>query len=185
MPSRISLRARSGVVMGVKPSAMQHVQGVALQGQFQQHGLVLEEVEAVPGHAGAALEVDQVELLAELDVVQRLEVELRQRASCRGTARGWPCRPRRPGRRGATGWGSCGGSPRPRRRSASSSASAPRRSARGAGGLLPCGPRARPASLALPIDLETSLAWRLSSSTCGLQRFALGSPAGRSGPRRP
>ena len=79
MPCRTSLRARSGVIVGVKPSLHQHVERVALQGQFQQHGVVLEEVEAVAGDAGPALEVDQVELLGQLDVVQRLEIELRQR----------------------------------------------------------------------------------------------------------
>ena len=55
----------------------QHIQGITLQGQIQQHGVVLEEVEAVPCHAGPALEVDQVELLRQFDVIERLEIELR------------------------------------------------------------------------------------------------------------
>ena len=59
--------------------ADQQVDGVALQGQVEQHGVVLEEVEAVAGDLRPGLEIDQVELLAQLDVVQRLEVELRQR----------------------------------------------------------------------------------------------------------
>ena len=73
MPCRISLRARSGVIVGVKPSRHQQVERVLLQGQFQQHGFVLEKVKAVPGHLGAAFEIDQVELLAQLDVIERLE----------------------------------------------------------------------------------------------------------------
>ncbi len=62
-----------------KALAHQHVDRVALQGQLQQHGLVLEEVEAVPGHAGPGLEIHQIEFLGQLHVVQRLEIELRQR----------------------------------------------------------------------------------------------------------
>ena len=43
---------------------------IALQGQLQQHGVVLQEVEAVPGDLGARLEIDQVELFAQLDVIR-------------------------------------------------------------------------------------------------------------------
>ena len=103
MPWSTSFRARSGVVIGVKPSASKRPDGVLLQGQLQQHRLVLEEVEPVAGDPGTGLEVDQVELLAEFDVVQRLEVELGQRASCPWPVRDSPCRRRRSGRRGATG----------------------------------------------------------------------------------
>ena len=79
MPSSTSLRARSGVVTGVKPSRISMLDGVLLQGQFQQHGLVFEEVKAVAGHVGAAFEIDQIELFGQFDVIQRLEIELRQR----------------------------------------------------------------------------------------------------------
>ncbi len=73
------MRARSGVRDGREALASEHLDRVALQGQFQQHGLVLEEVEAVAGDAGPALEIDQIELFGQLDVIQRLEIELRQR----------------------------------------------------------------------------------------------------------
>ncbi len=49
---------------------------MVLQGELEQHGLVLEEIEAVAGHLGAGFEVDQVEPLGQLDVVERFEVEL-------------------------------------------------------------------------------------------------------------
>ena len=45
------------------------------EAQLQQHGLVLEEVEAVAGDPGAGLEVDEVEPLHQLDVVEGLEIE--------------------------------------------------------------------------------------------------------------
>ena len=61
---------------GVKPSREQRLDGVALQGQFEKHGLVLQVIETVPRHGRAGLEVDQVELLGQFDVVERLEVEL-------------------------------------------------------------------------------------------------------------
>ena len=143
----------------------QHVERVALQGQFQQHGLVLEEVEAVAGDLGAAFEVDQIELLGQLDVIERLEVELAAARACRGGLPGSPDRPRRAGRRDATGWESL-------RRIASASARSASSSACSCAWL--CSRSVRPsslrasrsaASLALPIDLLTSLAWRLSSST--------------------
>ena len=121
MPSRTSLRARSGVVIGVKPSRHQHVDGVALQGQLQQHGLVLEEVEAVAGHAGAGLEIHQVELLGQFARGPAAGSRTSAAASCRGTVRGSTCRPRRSARRGATGWESAGGARPARRRVASSS----------------------------------------------------------------
>ena len=54
------------MIVGVKPSRDQHVDRVLLQRQFEQHRFVLQEVEAVAGDAGAAFEVDQVVLLAEL-----------------------------------------------------------------------------------------------------------------------
>ena len=99
MPSSTSPRARSGVIIGVKPSRDQQLDRVLLQRELQQHGFVLEEVEAVPGDAGAAFEVDQVELLAERDVVERWEAERPDVDACRG---GLPCsHPRR--RSGASG----------------------------------------------------------------------------------
>ena len=67
------------MIVGVKPSRHQHVERVALQGQLQQHGVVLQEIEAVPGHVAPRLEIQQVELLAQLHVIERLEIELRQR----------------------------------------------------------------------------------------------------------
>ena len=76
----------------------QHVQRVTLQASSKQHGVVLEKVKAVAGDAGAALEVDQVELFAQRDVVERLEVELGRR---RFAARRVPgCPGRRSHRRG-------------------------------------------------------------------------------------
>ena len=76
MPCKISLRARSGVIVGVKPSRDQQIDGIALQRQFEQHGVVLEKIKAVPGDFRPAFEIDQVELLAQLHVIERLEVEL-------------------------------------------------------------------------------------------------------------
>ncbi len=62
--------------MGVKPSLDQHVERVAFQGQFQQHGVVLEEIESVAGDLGPPLEIEQSELFAQFDVIERLEIEL-------------------------------------------------------------------------------------------------------------
>ncbi len=164
MPASTSFRARSGVVMRRKTLAHQHVDRVSLQRQLQQHGVVLEEVEAVPGHVGARLEIHQIELFGQLHVVQRLEVELRQRRLAAEQLQVRLVVHADRARRGARGWGSAGGSSPTRRRSrrvpparpgSFREAAAPRsfRASRSAG------------SLALPIDLETSFAWRLSSST--------------------
>ena len=62
-----------------------------LERQIEQDGVVLEEVEAGAADLAAGLEIDQVEVLAELDVVLRLEVERAGRADSCGF-RG--CRPR-------------------------------------------------------------------------------------------
>ena len=103
-----------------------------LERQVEEHRVVLEEVEAVPGDLAAALEVDQVEGLADRDVVSGREVE--GRGACR------PCgapgsRPRscRPGRRGGSGWG-CGRS----LRFTSASSSLSRSSLEAGLGLEPC-----------------------------------------------
>jgi hypothetical protein len=73
VPWSTSLRQRR------KTFPEEHVQCIALQGQLQQHDVVLEEIESVPCHSGPAFEVDQVELLRQLDVIQRFEIELRNR----------------------------------------------------------------------------------------------------------
>ena len=51
-----------------------------LKCQVEQDGVVLEEVEAGPADLAAGLEIDQVEVLAQLDVVLGLEVEHAGRA---------------------------------------------------------------------------------------------------------
>ena len=66
--------------MGVKPAVDQFSQGELLERQVEQDRVVLEEVEAGPADLAGGLEVDQVELLAELDVVLGLEVERAGRA---------------------------------------------------------------------------------------------------------
>ena len=60
---------------GCKSGADQFPDRELLEGQVQEHRVVLEEVEARAGHLAAGLEVDQVEGLAELDVVLDREVE--------------------------------------------------------------------------------------------------------------
>ena len=64
---------------GRKPFAHQSVDRVALQGQLQQDRLVLEEVKAMARHVGARLKIHQIELLGQLHVVERREIERRQR----------------------------------------------------------------------------------------------------------
>ena len=59
-----------------------------MQGQFQQHGVVLQEVKAVTGHFRPAFEIHQIQPLGDLDMVERLEVELRAAACFRGGLRG-------------------------------------------------------------------------------------------------
>ncbi len=59
----------------MKPSRNEPLHRVLLQGQLQQHGLVLEKVKAVAGNAGAAVEVDQVVLLGKLHVVEHRKTE--------------------------------------------------------------------------------------------------------------
>ena len=58
----------------------QRVHRVHLKRQVENDRLVLQEVEAGTGHTRTGLEVDQVELLAKLDVVQRLKIELGERS---------------------------------------------------------------------------------------------------------
>ena len=81
MPSRIRSWARSGVTSGREAVADQFVDGELLQRQIEEHGLVLQEVEAVPRGACPALQVDQVELFAQLDVVARRKIEPRRSLS--------------------------------------------------------------------------------------------------------
>ena len=56
------------------------VQRIALDGHLQRDGLVLQVVELRSADPGGGVEIDEVELLAELHVVQRLEVEDRRLA---------------------------------------------------------------------------------------------------------
>ncbi len=74
------MRARSGVTIGREPVPDERPHGELLEGQVQQHGVVLEEVEPVPRDLAAGLEVDQVERLADLDVILGREVERARRA---------------------------------------------------------------------------------------------------------
>ena len=145
MPSRISPRARSGVIVGVKPFCSQQFDRVLLQRQLQQHRFVLQEVEAVAGRARPAFEVDQVELSrrarrdrAAVKSNLRIGVAPRADLAC--------CRPRR--RSGASGCVRFGIVALDRVAPAASSRSMLGLRGvlllRGAGGLLPCGPRARP-----------------------------------------
>ncbi len=48
-----------------------HVEREALERELEQHRLVLQVVELLAGHLGAAVEVEQVELRAELHVIER------------------------------------------------------------------------------------------------------------------
>jgi len=59
-----------------EPFVRQQAEGVALQGQLQQHRLVLQEVKPVARHPARRLEIHETELLADLHVVPRREVEL-------------------------------------------------------------------------------------------------------------
>ena len=59
--------------------AHQLVDGVLLQRQFQQHGVVLQKVKSVPGDFRSRFEIDQIQFLGQRDVIERLEVELRER----------------------------------------------------------------------------------------------------------
>ena len=61
--------------MGVKPCLDQISERELLEGQVQQDGVVLEEVESGSADLAGGLEIDQVEILAQLDVVFGLEVE--------------------------------------------------------------------------------------------------------------
>ncbi len=60
VPCRISVRAKSGVIVGVKPALGQVQHGELLQCQFKQDGVVLEEVKPIAGDFGTSLEVDHV-----------------------------------------------------------------------------------------------------------------------------
>ena len=86
-------------MMGVNPWLDQVPHGELLKRQLEQDGVVLEEVEAVAGDLAAALEIDQVEHLADLDVVFGGEVEGAGRAHLAQLAAFAP-RSRRWGRRG-------------------------------------------------------------------------------------
>ena len=66
-----------------EPGLHRRLHGVLHEGDFEQRGLVLEEVELLPGDLGAGLEVGEVERLAQGDVVLRLEVELPRLAELR------------------------------------------------------------------------------------------------------
>ena len=59
--------------------AQEYAERVTLQRQFQKHGLVFEEIKTVPRNGRPALEIDEIELFGQFDVVERLEIELRQR----------------------------------------------------------------------------------------------------------
>ena len=65
---------------GREPGRDQFSEGELLEGQVQEHGVVLEEIKAGAADLAAGLEVDQVEGLAELDVVLGREVERAGRA---------------------------------------------------------------------------------------------------------
>ena len=165
MPCRISLRARSGVIVGVKPSRHQHVERVALQGQFQQHGVVLRESRsrgrrpwrpprnrsgrasrpARRGRSGLKSNLGGG-VLAAADLEVRLVVDADRRVGMRQV-----------GNRAQDRVG-LGRRSRPARL-------APRWSARAASRPSALRASRSAGSLALPIDLLTSLAWRFSSST--------------------
>ena len=65
----------------------QHLDGEALEREVEQHGFVLQVVELGARHLGAGLEVDEVVALAELEMVERLEVEARRFAGAAQLAR--------------------------------------------------------------------------------------------------
>ena len=69
IPSRILIAGQVGRDDGREPGGDQFSDGELLECQVEQHGVVLEEVEAGPADLAAGLEVDQVEVLAQLDVV--------------------------------------------------------------------------------------------------------------------
>ena len=101
--------------------AHEQLDRVLLQRQLQQHGVVLQEVEAVAGDAGAAFEIDQVVLLGQLRRGRARESRTAGRRRCRGEAPCWRPRRRR-ARRGASGSASRRGSRRPRPRAGRCSA---------------------------------------------------------------
>ena len=149
---------------GVKPSRHQHLDRVALQGQFQQHGLVLEEVEAVPGHAGAPPRNPPDRAFRPVATwssggKSNLGSGVLPRKSSRFDLSSTPIGASGCERLGICRWsvvqlGGHGVEFRLRRWVFSRSCRpSSLRASRSAG------------SLALPIDLETSFAWRLSSST--------------------
>ena len=80
IPSRICIAGQVGGDDGRESRVDQLPDRELLEGQVEQHGVVLEEVEAGAGDLAAGLEVDQVEGLAELDVVLDREVERAGRA---------------------------------------------------------------------------------------------------------
>ncbi len=86
-------------MIGREAAVDQLPHGELLEGQVEQHGVFLEEVETGAGDLAAGLEVDQVERLADLDVILGREVEclgadLADLASCSSSV--WPM--------GASGW---------------------------------------------------------------------------------
>ena len=64
------------MTIGMNPRLRQLIDGELLKGHFQEDRVVLEEVEPGARDLAPGLEVDQVERLADLDVVLRLEVEI-------------------------------------------------------------------------------------------------------------
>ena len=156
-------------MIGVNPRLDQLPDRELLEGQVEQHRVVLEEVEPVPGDLAAGLEVDQVERLAELDVVLGREVEGAGRADLAELAAVVLGRAR-PGRRDGSGWG-------PRRAAASSSSSSRRScsswSPTSALSRLPSAiSSARLAgSFSLPVAWATSFCRRRTSSTAWSSPF--------------
>ena len=75
MPLSTSPRARSGVIIGVKPSRTSRSIAYCCSASSKQHGFVLQKVEAMAGDAGAAFEIDQVVLLGKLHVVEHGKAE--------------------------------------------------------------------------------------------------------------
>ncbi len=102
----------------------QQLEGISLQRQFQQHGVVEQEIKAMAGDLGAPFEIEQLQPLAQRDVIQRFEVELRQRGLSLAQLRGSIDRRPPSVRRDARGWESSAGSHPIPCRCASSSACA-------------------------------------------------------------
>ncbi len=65
----------------------QHLDREPLERQLEQHGFVLQVVELGARHLGAGLEVDEVVFLGELEMIERLEREVRRFAVAADLAR--------------------------------------------------------------------------------------------------